>query len=131
MKPDACLNEPIVVRLKLGAYPDMPIVLAITPSMSRSKHGAVRKISPYELSFVPLHALESSSAVVYRPNFSAVTLPNLLKNDSSGVMMTLPQTVYVLGRVLTELWRMRPHNLLYSDSSVTVSAIARPESIIV
>ena len=80
---------------------------------------------------IACHTLGSPPTVVPRPNSSVVTLLSLLNSDSSGVMISIARTVPVFGVVCAKLQRRSLPNLLHSDSSMKVSALAKLDSVII
>ncbi|GFY85428.1 COP1-interacting protein-like protein [Actinidia rufa] len=61
---------------------------------------------------------------------NAVIVPSLLSIDNSEVTMSLAQLMALFDGVCTEFRHRRPPNLLYSDNSAGVPALARLDSVI-
>ena len=93
--------------------------------------GTVRRSFTMQVILCPLSCFGITVSCCPLSNFNAVTLPNLQNNHNSEVVAALIQTVPMFGSVLTELQRRGSPRLLHRDSSVVVSALGRPEFIIV
>ena len=105
--------------------------LLIIPPTSPSGRGGYRRNFDVQVIFCPLTPFGIIVDCCPLSKLSLVALTILLNSDSSGVGVALARTRLVFDVVYTELRCRGPLSWLHSNSLVEVSALARPDSVIV